>query len=243
MRAIYTMPASVGRNLPPPSFMPAGVESAVTADGLFAVPVPGNLLEAPADLARLAAKEHGRSLLWSGWFEADSDLDALPSPVTWSPRAWSCLDEFCTGAAAHVLESAAAPNSQVCLLPRAGDLLSDLPSCQRFLQRRSHWAGASADRFELLLDPVGMLTMEMHPYAAEHVERIVLGLGAAAGVSGIVLSNILPGESAAFRQPVHRGVIPIQLLRSLLAEGCDPSLPIMLMNEDVATQLEALGLS
>lgn len=220
--------------LAPPSFMPAhGAPAPADPRSSFARAAPGNLVAEPLLPTRLPPGP-GRTLLWSGWFEPDQSDGDLPSPLTWSPAAWTRLTTFC----AAVAESRS--DARVCFVPRSGHILSDLPSCQRFLGGRAGWTGAHADRFELLLDPIGMLSLDMLVHAPEHLERIVLGLGGLAGVAGIFLSNVAPVSLE--RRPIHDGVLSAPFLAELLSR-CPADLPLLLLNEDVAGQLRGLELA
>jgi len=244
MRPLYMAPLFTQFQPAPPLFSPASNHPPLShTPTRFASTLPGNLVSSSATLAAQVPEADSRVLLWSGWYEPATNADADPSPLAWGAGAWCALAEFCTATSARLASRPASSNTRVCFLPRTGHILSDQPSCHRFLNLRSEWTGTLAPLFEILLDPVGMLTPQMLPCASDHLERIIVGLARSPGIAGILLSNIAPDKDSVTRQPVHEGVIPTRVLADLLNKHCDPNLPLLLTGDDVPSQLAALRIA
>lgn len=128
---------------------------------------------------------------------------------------------------------------------RAGHVLSDLPSCLKFMRDCGEWEGQSSVRFGIVLDPVGMLTAEMLPKAEDFVARIIEGAAGQDRVGALAVCNVSVERSSAsvgppWRSPAHRGSIaPERLGDLMLAIG--PNTAVALVDEDVEAQRAALG--
>lgn len=84
----------------------------------------------------------------------------------------------------------------------AGTVLSDAPSCLRFLAEASRrWSDGPVD-FALVVDPAGMLTPSMQATAEDHAQRLVELLGSQPGVVAMVASP-LRARPANGAEPMH----------------------------------------
>src|SRR6185503_19633045 len=85
-----------------------------------AAPVPSEALRGP------------RVVLPSGWLEDDDEGSGV-DPRTWGPRGWAGFEAICRG----LCEQVRGRSTRVCFRPRATDVLSDVPSCLRFLESKA----------------------------------------------------------------------------------------------------------
>jgi hypothetical protein len=236
------MGAALGEPLGDPLVSALGltgvVRGAAAPGQIIAWRVAGHLLDGPThdrlrealsgDLSSLLPSPVPHLLLWSGTlasepFEAD--------PRTWMGPGWRALAERCDQLA-PLLERAGVT---LCLQPHARHVLSDIRSCLSFLAARR------GQRFALALSPVTMLEAAMLPARAEHLDRIMDALGSAAAM--ILLSDVKPPHEAGeppLLCPLGEGVLPIRLLRDLLATKVAPTRPIVLGHERWPAQQHAL---
>jgi hypothetical protein len=179
-----------------------------------------------------------------GWSGTLAEAIFGEDPRTWGPRGWGELDAFC-GRIAPVLASR---GLTLCFRPHARHVLSDVPSCLRFLRGRAEHAGGGGRLFGLLLDPVSMLTGSMVSSAEDHVARILDALGGAEGVCGLLVANVrvVGAEEAgglAEAAPVHEGLIPVGRLGALVRDGVPAWMPVVFSEAlgDPAEQAAALA--
>jgi hypothetical protein len=118
-----------------------------------------------------------RVILRAGFIE-DEDTPGTPDPRTWGPRGWDALEAAVTAALSGT-------GARILVRPAATDVVSDTPSCLRFLERRASLEGG--DRLGLLLDPVGMLAPSMMADAGDHLERIAAMVGGHEGVDAVLV--------------------------------------------------------
>jgi len=139
--------------------------------------------------ARIAGMPAGvRVVAWSG-----SMADELfgEDPRTWGPAGWAALDAACERAAPVLAERGAT----MALRTHARHVLSDVPSCERFVRERR---GRHGEVFRVLLDPVSMLAPSMLAMAEDHLRRMVGAIGTMApGLAGIVIG---PGAGGALER-------------------------------------------
>ncbi len=181
-----------------------------------------------------------RLALWSGsmasW-DADPDGLAAPDPRTWSAAGWERLEEAC-----RALAAAAKDASEVLFRTHASHILSDVPSCLRFLRQVEQWGG----RGGLLLDPAAMLTASMLPAAPDHLERVFANLGPHPATAAVVLSNVTsPDPEDPMRPlrtaPLHRGLLDPVLLVTLLRRHVPRETPVVLLDEEIGAQTPLLA--
>lgn len=140
-------------------------------------------------------------------FLADEDAPGSPDPRTWGPVGWSAFER-------SLAASLASPGPRLLIRPAATDVISDAPSCLRFLQRRGQWGESGAEagvaRLGLLLDPVAMLAPSMHASAEDHVDRILHLVVSSAGVDAVALVET-PLIPFAKLVEVFRGAAPADM--------------------------------
>lgn len=115
---------------------------------------------------------------------AEQSDDAAASLARWGPSAQHRLGQICD----DLVEQLRKTSTTLLLVPVADAPLSDPPGILTFLRARAE------DPLEILLDPERLLTPSMQERAAEHLERIVAGLGNQPGVAGLVLRSGVLGE-------------------------------------------------
>jgi hypothetical protein len=183
-----------------------------------------------------------RVVLPSGWIEPEQESDdagpGFADPRTWGPSGWGRFESFCR----ELLARPAADSARLCFRPRATDVLSDAPSCARFLREKARW-GDREGLLEILLDPVAMLTPVMLGAAEDHLSRILAYLGAAPGVCAVVLTNVEsdPQRGRPRASPVHKGLLPPSSLARLARETVPPAIPIVLLDDELEGQRACLG--
>lgn len=134
------------------------------------------------------------------------------------------------------LESSGA---QLCLLPHAAHVLSDVPSCVLFLR------SAAAEGVQLVVDPVALLTPTMLDRAEEHLERILGALAGHPGVAALRLTSARLGPDGAGLEPIglHRAaesVVDARLLIGLSARHAGPGPDWIILEDGLAEQQELL---
>lgn len=238
--------------------MPPGAVAVAQRDAArhdVITPIAGNLLHDPEGTRACTDATTGNVTCWAGWIPDDED-PSLPSPRTWGPSGWSGLEAWCRrlrgpsgsggggGSEAHVL-----------FWSRADTVLSDAPSIARFLTQAPSWTPeATTDArpallptFGVIVDPVGMLTLDMLPKAADHIERIITTLAPLPGVFAVVASNIDPLRAMnpnasrdslgpafppAWRTGLLAGDLSPDWLRELYETHLPADMPVLLSVED-----------
>lgn len=134
-------------------------------------------------------------VMWSGWLTMDEGGGV--DPRTWGPTGWGRFEGACERLAAD----AAATGRELWFRTHASHVLSDVPSCLRFLQRRpvGLW---------LLLDPARMVTESMLSAAEDHVRRIMEALGGAEGVRAVALGSAGTGVAPEVMRELVERLVP-----------------------------------
>lgn len=223
----------------------------------------GNLLQGPPPEDPRATPDQPL-VCWSGWIEPElqeaeeeeSGAAGLPDfrtqLRTWGPESWNQMLGACRASQTQAQQNRPAP---ILLRPHARHVISDAQRCVRFLEA----IGATAPACGLLLDPAAMLTPDMLPDAAEHLDRMLAGLAAAAragigagteegrGLWGLLLTGLEPGPEGELTPcPVTRGVLPADTLLAAAAGWTEAAgrERVAILAEDAAGQLDlvrALG--
>jgi hypothetical protein len=194
----------------------AGGSRAGRAAAPWAVVAAGAVLGLSEEAARRSAKVAPRMIAWSGTLAAEPFGD---DPRTWGPAGWAALGEACERLA-PVLHNEGAV---LVLRTHARHVLSDVPSCIRFVRERRARDG-EAGPLRVLLDPASMIAESMRDLAEDHLRRIaeaipLLGHGLAGVVVGCVGGT--PGADA--------GVVA-----RLVQAHAPPGLPIIVEAGDLA---------
>lgn len=165
----------------------------------------------------------GAMVLFSGGAHAGDDEER----PAWMPQS---RERFTL--AAKALD---ALGGDIWVWPRFDHALSDIPGVQTFL--RAH------ERFGLLFDPIAMLAPSMLAQAEDHLARMFQVFGPHPQTRAVMLTNIAPGsEIEGVRvAPVHRGVIRPKLIIELWREHCRAETPVVLIDEEVTEQRNALA--
>lgn len=185
----------------------------------------------------------GAHVAWSGslgdgLFEAD--------PRTWGPAGRAALE----GARRRAAELGAT----ICIRPHARHVVSDIPSCQRWLGVGPRGEALAAGG-GLLLDPCAMLTARMLRDHADFLRRAVETLAPLAGVVGVVVCDVAVDEEPApgpdggpdggpdsgpdggpplRAVPLGRGVLERGLLVDLVRRAAPGAALVVLAEEDRA---------
>jgi hypothetical protein len=160
--------------------------------------------------------EAGRLILFSGWLAEPIGQGLFSNSFqTWGPTGRAAFRAFIERMSnAGALGPPGA--GTLCFRPHARHVLADPTTCLSFL--RAHEQDEPR-RFELLLDPVAMLTPDMLADAEDHLVRTFVALGDRADVPALLLSNAEVVEvagSTEFRAcPLDSGVLDADLLRGL----------------------------
>ena len=196
------------------------------ADQVAAAWVDGNPLQ-PGWLASLEVPAP-RLLCWSGSLAEDA---FSPHPANWMRPGRAALDAF-------VARSAAAMEARgvaLCLRPHARQVLSDAQGCLRFL---TDHAGLPV---QVALAPADMLTVDMLPELAEHLQRMFTALGPRAAV--VLLEDVRPATEGDLtdRMPLGQGLFPRELVHALLRDHVPPETPVVIRPRGLPEQLAWLG--
>lgn len=144
-----------------------------------------NPLRSPDDFL-FDLRDHPRTSAWTGTFATELFGD---EPKTWGPAGWASFEQLCERAEPMLVNA----GRELCWRPHARHVLSDIPSCRRFLAR---WAGSDRP-MRLVLDPASMLTDSMLPDASDHVARVLESLLGETGVAAV----LLPCDAAGSPRP------------------------------------------
>lgn len=181
----------------------------------------GGVIAAPAGAARV--------VLGSGFIPMEDEELGVVDPRTWGQEGWDRL----RGAIEEYMGRFA---GEVLVRPRARGVLSDAPSCLRFLE----WSATQARRPGLLLDPVGMLTGDMVARAEDHVGRLLGMVAGRPGIAGVVVSNVTEEHGEAVRAALHRGVIDGGTLVAMVREHVPEGVPLVIGGEAIDEQVAML---
>lgn len=143
-------------------------------------------------------------ILRSGWA-----LDDDGHSRSWLPENRACLNQFLTS---FLSQDA---STELWLLPRAGDVVSDVPSIATLLR------SVGGPRLGVVLDPAAILTPSMLERAEEHLDRVRTTLGSAPGVRAVVASGSRLGGLGIGASAVEPRLIAETL------DAFDPGVPLI----------------
>jgi hypothetical protein len=159
---------------------------------------------------------------WSGTLADELFGD---EPRTWMREGHAAFRAFCDAAAPTLV----AQSRTVAFRPHARHVLSDVQGCVNLLRERE------GQPFEVAVGPVDLLTPSMLGDVEDHLHRIISTLAPRAAMfllhDGVVEGEILRPV------PLGQGVLPRDLVRSLLRDYAPADLPIVLLPQDLQTQL------
>lgn len=163
------------------------------------------------------------AVMWSGSLAGDL---RSPHPANWMPAGRTALDDLC-----RRLGGAGC----VCLRPHARHVLSDVPSCRRFL------ADHGGRGFGVALSPATMLEPSMLATAEDHLGRLFEGLGGACAL--LFLQDVVVDAAADACRPVPlgEGVLPLPVLVDLAARHVPAHVPVVLEGPRLDEQRRRLG--
>lgn len=162
-------------------------------------------------------------IVWSGSCGA-GPFD--PHPHNWGATGAEALGRVCAAMAPGLGERRAL----VCFRPHARHVLSDAPSCRRFLHDHDHGNGP----FGLALAPALLLEPSMLPAIEDHLTRIFETL--ARETRFLFLTDLVVVGEDCRAAPLGAGVMPRAHVLGLVAQYLAPDVPIVLMDEDLAAQ-------
>lgn len=173
----------------------------------------------------------GLVVMSSGWIpESDGAGAGTSGLATWGPIGRAAFESLCDRLAAEL----APRKATVLFRSHARHVLSDAPSCIKFLQRRA------GEPFGLLLDPVAMLARGMLPRAEEHLARILGALAPNAATWAVLLANAEPAPDGALRPaPITRGAIAPGVIAAAAA-ALPSATRVVLLDADVDAQAALL---
>lgn len=194
----------------------AGGSPPARAGAPWGVLAPETALRLSEGAARRAARLAPRVVAWSGTLAAEPFGD---DPRTWGPAGWDALGEACDRLAPALRDEGAV----LALRTHARHVLSDVPSCVRFVRERRARDGVDGP-LRVLLDPASMIAASMRDLAEDHLRRIA---GAVAvlgeGVAGVVVGAV-DGVAGADAAAVAR----------LVREHAGTGLPVIVEPKDLA---------
>lgn len=167
-------------------------------------------------------------------FLADEDDPGAPDPRTWGPRGWDALIE---GVDTLVAQSTAT----ILLRPVAGHVVSDAPSCLRFLRLTSERWNTGDVRVGVALDAAAMLAPSMVPLASDHLARILEIVAGEPGVAAVYATNVAADGNLCRTTPLAEGVVPAEELAALLRHHVPASTPLIVVGADAASDAHLLA--
>ena len=176
-----------------------------------------------------------RIVSWSGTlaeglFESD--------PRTWGRPGREALSRFCDEIGVQLKSH----QRRLCFHPHARHALNDIPSCLTFLRDRSSLP------FDIALAPASLLVPSMLDRLEDHLQRHFESLGAQCAI--VLLSDVRvvdAGDDESRCEPslLGEGLLPRDLVRSLLSAHVPPATPIVVDGRQgsgaIARQLEWLA--
>ena len=154
-------------------------------------------------------------------------------PRTWMQYGQTAFTEFCS-AVAPALEKS---KRTLLFRPHARHVLSDTQSSLDF--SRKHEDGP----FGLAVSPCDLLVPDMLNTLEDHLERILTFLAPQAQMLFIEDARPSSDGETMERAPLGEGVLPQELVRSLLHTHLPEDMPVILPASQSAAALEWLGLS
>lgn len=140
------------------------------------------------------APEPGADLvLWAGWL--DESGDPASGRFEADHRLWNAGADLAEKLRALVL-TLERKDARVLLRPALGCALSDPHSASACLE------AVGSERVGLFVDPVAMLTPEMHAHADDHLPRMLDKAGKLSGAWGCVLSGASVSEGRVRHEPI-----------------------------------------
>jgi hypothetical protein len=170
---------------------------------------------------RLEAR--GRWLVaWSGTL---ADELFSPHPATWLRPGHEALASFCAVAASAL----GGGEQRLCFHPHARHVLSDPQSCLTFL--RDH----DGEPFDVALAPGSMLETSMLDDLEDHLRRSFEVLGERCAM--VLLADVAPAADAVHPAPLGGGVLPRNVIMSLLRDLVPAETPIVLQDAKLEDQI------
>jgi hypothetical protein len=169
-----------------------------------------------------------RLLLWSGTLGDDL---FEPHPHTWMPRGRAALDEFC----GRMREGLEQSGRRICFRPHSRHVLSDPPSCVKFLKDHE------SEPFEIALAPALMFEPDMLDDVDDHLERMFGTLGPRCAM--VMLRDVVADADGdeCVSVPLGRGRMPRELVCSLIERYVPAGTPIVVTSEELRDQADWLG--
>ncbi len=164
---------------------------------------------------------------WSGTL---ADTLFGDEPRTWMRAGHDAFREFCDAAAPTLI----ARGRTLAFRPHARHVLSDVQGCLNFLRTRA------GQPFGLATAPTDLLTASMLGDIDDHLTRIISTL--APRSSMLLLHDVAVDGDALTPVSLGQGILPRDLVRSLLAEFAPAELPVVLRPQAIAEQREWLGI-
>ncbi|MCH2138207.1 MAG: hypothetical protein MK074_04065 [Phycisphaerales bacterium] len=157
-------------------------------------------------------------VLWSG---SRTGSRFEPGPANWLPDARAALTAALERMPEHVL-----------VRPHWAQLLNDVPGTRSALQ-------AVEGGHRLALDVAALLAPSMVASAAEHIERIMMGLG---GLSAcVLLTDVRVEEDVCRAVPLGGGSLPGQVVGEHLQQWVPDETPICVWADDEETARQWLA--
>ena len=177
-----------------------------------ALDVPGNML-----------------ISWSGTLAEELFGE---DPRTWMQYGQKAFIEFCSSVAPALEKS----ERTLLFRPHARHVLSDTQSSLDF--KRKHENGP----FGLAVSPCDLLVPDMLDTLEDHLERILTFLAPQAHV--VFIEDARPSECGEImeRVPLGDGILPQDLVKSLLHEHLPADMPIVVQASESSVALDWLGL-
>lgn len=173
-----------------------------------------------------------RVLAFSGSL-ADSMWDS--HPPNWLTPGQTALRRFCDDLEPWLRDH----GTVLCFHPHCRHVLSDPASCVKFLD------DMQGRPFEVALTPAAFLEQNMFDDMEDHLTRAFELLDARCSLVFLWDMTDPPSWSSAdglVRQPLGQGLLPRDLVHHLLDTHMAPDTPVVLCDEDLASQLEWLGI-
>ena len=167
-----------------------------------------------------------RIVCWSGTLAESLFGD---EPRTWMREGHAAFRDFCDAAAPTLL----AQRRTLAFRPHARHVLSDVQGCVNFLRERD------GQPFDIAVGPADLLTPSMLGDIEDHLRRIIPGLAARSAM--FLLHDAVVDGDLLRPAPLGEGVLPRDLVCSLLSDHAPADLPIVLLPQRLEQQLAWLG--
>jgi hypothetical protein len=192
----------------------------------LAVTLSGNPLHDVYSIPSQLPCEH--LVLWSGTL-GDELFEAHPH--NWMPPGRAALDECCTRLGEGLEQS----GRRICFRPHSRHVLSDPPSCLKFLDDHA------GELFDIALAPALMFEPGMLDDIDDHLERMFAMLGPRCAM--VLLRDVTADEDGdmCVSVPLGRGRMPRDLVGSLIERCVPAATPIVLTSEELREQAGWLG--